>query len=279
MLNKHLNKNKKMKRNLIVALIVVGVVVALPLCVSALSGTNAGDVKVKIYAELGDDWFKVATKHADQHGVLELKNAIPGWYRMEIDEDDVESSQSLAARIRMRDRDGARIKDSTEVKAYMDIGGVKTQVATYETDKSGWFEMSGVASEAEYYLDVEEDFSVSDKDGKPRIKVKAKVDDSEWFRAMYKRTDENKVLEIENVLPAKYKFKYKSDDAAITDPFTLKIRMVDEDGRKIREETDFNLYAYVEKQKVPIGTITSDRKGWLVLPGTMTGMKYKISID
>ena len=259
--------------------LLVGLFVALPFYAFALSGTNANGVKVKIYAELGDDWFRASTKHTDSHGVLELKDAVPGWYRMEVDDDDVEAGQTLAARIRMRDKDGARIKDKTDVEAYMDIGGTKTLVATYETDKSGWIEMSGVTSGSEYYLDVDEDFSVSKKDGKPRIKVKAKVDDSNWFRALYKRTDENKVLEIEHVLPAKYKFKYKSGDASEADPFTLKIRMRDEKGRKIREETDFKLYAYVEKQKVPIGTVTTDSKGWLILPGTMTGMKYKISID
>jgi len=224
-----------MIKKLIKACALLGVVFIVPFCVNAFGGTSADSVEVEIYAELGDDWFQVATKRTDSHGVLELKDAIPGWYRMEIDEDDQETGQTLAARIKMRDRDGARIKEKTDVDAYMEIGGTKTLVATYRTDKSGWIDMEGITSGTEYYLDVDEDFHVSKREDQPRIKVKAKVDDSEWFQAVYKRTDPGRILEVENVLPAKYKFKYKSGDAAITDPFTLKIRMVDDEGKRIKE--------------------------------------------
>lgn len=261
--------------------LVVGLFVCLPMLSYALSGTNADDVEVKIYAKLGGDWFKVSTKHADNKGVVEIKNVIPGWYKIVIDDDDEESGQDLAVRIRMRDRDGKRIKEKTEVEAYMDIDDVKTAIGVYETDKRGWLKVSGLTSESKYYLDIDEKdgSSVSEKDGRYRIKVKAKIDESDWFRALYKRTDENKLLEIKNVLPGKYKFSYKKSDASETDPFTLKIRMIDEDGKKIKEETDINLYAYVNKVKTLIGTLTTDAKGWLTIPGTMTKMKYKLSID
>lgn len=253
-----------------------------PLLASAgVSGTNAGDVKVKIHVKQGGEWFKAKTMHTDSNGVLELKNAIPGWYKMVIDDDDVEPSQTLAAKIRMLDREGKRVKEKVDVDAYVDIGGTKTFVTTYETDKSGWVELSGITSGTKYYFDIKEKdgVSLSKKDGRPRIKVKAKIDGSDWFRAAYKRTDQAKVLELENVLSGKYKFSYKNGDASLADPFTLKIRVRDEDGKKIRKPTDVDLFAYINKVRVPVGTLKTDSKGWLIIPGVMTKMKYKIEVD
>ncbi|MEA1926324.1 MAG: hypothetical protein U9M90_03745 [Patescibacteria group bacterium] len=268
-------------KKILIACFVASLLLVSPFVASAVSGTKAGGVKVKTYAKLGGDWFRVSTKHADSHGVLELKNVIPGWYKMVIDSRDVKSGQTLVTQIRMRDRDGKRIKRKTDVDVYVKVNDKKVLAATYESDKSGWIEMAGVTSETKYYLDVSEanNSSLSEKENCPRIKVKAKIDKSDWFRALYKRTDENKVLTIKNVLPGKYKFSYKRGDRSIDEPFTLHIRMIDEKGKKIREATDVNLYAYVNKVRVPVGVLKTDSKGWVTIPGVMTKMKYKIELD
>ncbi len=268
-------------KKILIACFVTGFLLVSPLIVSAASGVKTGGVKVKTYTKQGGDWFRVSTKHADSHGVLELKNAIPGWYKMVIDSKDVKSGQTLVTQIRMRDRDGKRIKSKTDVDVYVKVNDKKVLAATYESDKSGWIEMAGVTSETKYYLDVSEanNSSLSEKENCPRMKIKAKIDKSDWFRALYKRANENKVLTIKNVLPGKYKFSYKNGDGSIADPFTLNIRMIDEKGKKIKEATDVNLYAYVNKVRVPIGVLKTDNKGWLTIPGVMTKMKYKIEID
>ena len=251
-----------------------------PLIASAISGTEAGDVRVKVYSKQGGDWFRVLTRHADSHGVLELKNVVPGWYKMVIDDRDVESGQTLAAKIRMRDRDGKRIKEKTNVDVSVDLNGTKTLAAVYESDEKGWIKMAGLTSETKYYLDISEadGSSLSDKENCPRIKVKTKISNNDWFTSLYKRADENKMLTIKNVLPGKYKFSYKSGDRSVTEPFTLRIKMLDEKGKKLDEATNVKLYAYVSKVRTPIGVLKTDSSGWLTIPGVMTDMKYKIDL-
>ena len=270
-------KNKK----IMAVCLAAGFLLALsPLVASAVSGTEAEDVRVKVYSKQGGDWFRVLTRHANSHGALELKNVVPGWYKMVIDNRDVESGQTLAAKIKMRDRDGKRIKEKTNVNVYIEINGAKTLAAVYESDKSGWIEMAGVTSETKYYLDVAEanSSSLSDKENCPRIKVKTKIDNSDWFTSLYKRADENKILTIKNVLPGKYKFSYKSGDRSAAEPFTLRVRMLDEKGKKLEGITDVKLYAYVSKVKTLIGVLKTDSRGWVVIPGVMTEMKYKIEL-
>lgn len=251
-----------------------------PLIASAVSGTEADGVRVKVYSKQGGGWFRVLTRHADNHGVLELKNVVPGWYKMVIDSRDVESGQTLAAKIKMLDRNGKRIKEKTNVDVYVDLNGVKTLAAVYESDNKGWIEMAGLTSETKYYMDISEadGSSLSDKEGRPRVKVKTKIDDSNWFVSLYKRTDENKVLTIKNVLPGKYKFSYKSGDRSVAEPFTLRIRMLNEKGKKLKEATDVELYAYVSRVRTLIGVLKTDSSGWLTIPGVMTEMKYKIDL-
>jgi len=251
-----------------------------PLIASAVSGTNAGGVRVKVYSKQGGDWFRVLTKHADSHGVIELKNVVPGWYKMVVDSRDVKSGQTLVAKIKMRDRNGRRIKEKTNVDVYVKVNGAKTLAAVYKSDNKGWIKLAGVTSETKYYLDVSEadSSSLSDKENRPRVKVKTKIDNSDWFVSLYKRTDENKVLTIKNVLPGKYKFSYKSGDRSAAEPFTLRVRMLDEKGKKLKEATDVKLYAYVNKVRTLVGVLKTDSSGWLTIPGVMTEMKYKIDL-
>lgn len=250
-----------------------------PIAAMAIDGLNANNAKVEVQAKQGGDWFTALSLRADNDGVLKIKNALPGWYKMVIDEDDEDDSQYLAAKIRMLDRDGRRLKEKTDVELSVEVEDTEIALGTIETDEDGWIELEGLFSDLPYKMDISEKDSshVSKKDG-VRIKIKAKIDKSDWFPAAYTRTDENRVLEIENVLPGKYKFKYKSGDANPTEPFTLKMRLRNEDGEKIKEPTDVDLFAYVNDTKVPVGTVKTDAEGWLTLPGMMTNMKYKVDV-
>ncbi|MDH4330731.1 MAG: hypothetical protein OEV93_04230, partial [Candidatus Moranbacteria bacterium] len=119
---------------------------------------------------------------------------------------------------------------------------------------------------------------VKSKDDKYRVKVSAKIDDSGWFKSFYARTDTSKVLKIKDVLPGKYKFKYKSKDATPAEAFTLKMQLRDDEAEAIDEETTVEIYAFVGKMKVPVGTVKTDDEGWVTLPGVMTEMKYEVKV-
>lgn len=268
----------QVKKAYIAFFIAVAFLVA-PLATDALSGTNANRVKVKVYTKQGGDWFRALTQRTDNDGVLKFKNALPGWYKMVVDDDDEASGQTLAVQLRMTDVKGRKLKEKTDVDLYYDNNGTDTLISTIETDDDGWLKVSGLTPGIEYKMDISDNdmSSVSKRDGKARIKVKAKIDKSDWFPSAYKRTDESMILELENVLPGKYKFKYK--DRAVTEPFTLRLRVRDEDGNKIKEAVDVDLYAYVNKERVPIGTMRTDTKGWVTIPGVMTHMKYRIDVD
>jgi len=121
---------------------------------------------------------------------------------------------------------------------------------------------------------------MSNKHGaKPRIKVYEQIDGSDWFRALYDRLNLDGVFEVENVISAKYKFKYAKDDRTALTPFILKMRVRDEDGYKIKEETKVQLYAYPDgKNRVMVGEMMTDAKGWVTVPGVLTQMKFKVKV-
>lgn len=245
---------------------------------SALSGVNADNVKIKVYAKQGGDWFRALYTETNSDGILEVKGAIPGKYRIEVKSSDVESGQVIAGRFRMLDEDGRRLTKKTDVDAYMYIGGVKTLVTSLESDKEGWVSLSSITPDVVYSFDVRGESSLSKKDDKYRVEVSAKIDDSDWFRARYKRTDTSKVLRANNVLPGKYKFKYKESDAPASAPITLKLKMLDDDAKEINKKTTVNLYAYINGQKALIGTMKTDKDGWITVPGALTEVKYKITV-
>jgi len=265
-----------MKQKIILAFVVTLAVVGLsmPFSAKALSGINTDDIDVKLYTKQGNDWFRALTKKTDRKGVLHVKNVLPGKYRMEIDEDDEETTQYLAVDLRMLDEDGRRLKDKTDVDLYVYIDGVKTYVKTEVTDDEGWMRVGLLSFDTEYYIDVKETSGVKKKDGELRIKVDAKVDDSDWFQALYTNT-ENGVLTARGVLPGKYKFEAK--DAA-SQPFILKARIFDEKGEKAKNEK-VNLYVYINKVRTFVGQVMTDDDAWIILPKMMTDMKYKLSVD
>ena len=265
-----------MKQKITLAFIFTLAVVGLtmPFSAKALSGINTDDIDVKLYTKQGGDWFKALEKETDHKGVLHVKNVLPGKYRMEIDEDDEETTQYLAVDLRMLDEDGRRLKDKTDVDLYVYINGVKTFVKTEETDDEGWMRVGLLSFDTEYYIDVKDTSGVKKKSGELRIKTDAKIDDSDWFQAFYTNTEDG-VLTVRDVLPGKYKFEAKD---AVNQPFMLRARLLD-DKSKRAENSKVDLYVYINKVRTFIGEVKTDDDGWIFLPNLMTDMKYKISVD
>lgn len=262
-----------------VMLSLVGAFFMVPLFAGAISGTEVDNLKIKAYTKQGDKWFKASTSRADSHGVLTRERTLPGWYKFKVRSEDEKSGQNLAVKLRMLDSDGKKIKEKSEVDLYYkDVAGTKIPIGTVETDKKGWIELSSLSFDTEYKLDVKDDASLSHKDNKVRIKISTKIDGSDWFRSRYKRTDETGVLQVEDVLPGKYKFKYKSGDRDVALPFNLRARMLTEKGERVKEATRVQLYAYLNKIKTPVGELMTDERGWVIIPGVMTGIKYKIDL-
>lgn len=257
----------------------VGLLSGLPAAHASVSGTNADDVKVTVETKQGGEWFKAREVRADDDGVLELENALPGKYKFTLDEDDVESGQTLGLKIRVLDEQGREFDDErADVDVYVYVGDTKVFVATYETDKDGWLDLSGITSGTTYELDVKDEAELSSKDDKPRIKMKASIDGSDWFYASYKRI-KNGWLEVEDVLPGKYKFKYKSKDVAdINMPFNLRATFRDEDGDDVKN-AKVKIYAYPFGTKMMIAEMRTDKDGELEIPGAMPNMKYRIKVS
>ncbi len=273
-----------MKQNVFkMTVLVIGGFLIVPLASQALSGTNADDTRVKFYSEQGNDWFRSLTMDTNDDGVLKIKNVLPGWYKLKINDDDTHSSQTVAVEARMLDLDGRRLKEKTNVDLfYNTAAGVKTAIGTVQTDEDGWLKKAGLSADVEYKFELSDndDSSVSKKEGKTRIKCKAKIDDSDWFSSFYGRTDENQVLEVINVLPGKYKFKYKSGDRDVALPFILKATVLTEKGEEIEEATKVHLWAYLgpEKVKTFAGEVITNEDGEITVPGVMHGVKYKIKV-
>jgi len=272
-----------MKKNVFkVAVFVIGGFLVLPVVSQAFSGTNASDTRVRIYTEQGDDWFRCMTARTDYTGLLELENLLPGWYKAEVAKGDEKASQTVALKAKMLDLDGREIKDNTNVDLYFrTAAGVKTFISTVETDDDGWLKVAGLSPDTEYKFEMSDrdDSSVSKKDGEVRIKVKAKVDESDWFPAYYGRT-KDQVFEVINVLPGKYKFKYKTGDRDPSVPFILDATLLNEKGERLKEATKVHLWAYMgpEKTLVFAGEVWTDARGEVIIPGLMHGIKYKIEV-
>jgi len=269
-----------MRKNLIaVSVLTCAAFMAVPFFAQALSGANVDEIDVKVDTKQGGDWFRAIKKETTDKSVLKVKDVLPGWYKFERRTEDTRSGQSLAVELRMLDRDGRKVDEKTDVDLSWMVGDTEVAI-TVETNADGWLKTEDLSFDTEYKMDIsdKDDVSLGKKDGKARVRVKAKIDDSDWFKAFYDRTDENNILKIGRVLPGKYKFKYKTGDRDPALPFTLRIRMTDEKGEIVDDETSYELYAYMGKIRVPVGTVLTDEDGWLTLPGIMSGMKYKIKM-
>ncbi len=245
---------------------------------AGISGTNAKHVDVTVKTKQGGTWFTARATTTDQDGVVTLKNALPGKYRFFIDSDDRRDSQTLALQVRLLDERGRRFTDRADVavSVYTE-DGTEVVVGTYRTDRHGWLDLVGITHGTTYKLDVKDTAHLKKKKNKPRVRVKAKIDDSKWFPAVYKRLRTDGTLRVRDVLPGSYKFSYKRGDAQEDQPFTLHMRLRTEDGKTAKRKK-VTVYAYPFGIKRKIGTFKTTRTGDLVLPGVRTGMKYKIRV-
>jgi 5-hydroxyisourate hydrolase-like protein (transthyretin family) len=271
---------RKKKALLMLPALLLAMIFASSLTAQAIEGVNADNVKVKVYTKQGDDWFRARYMKTDSRGILEVENVLPGKYKAVVRESEQKSTQIIAAKFRMLDNDGRKIDEKTDVDVYMYVNDVKTLLGTWESDKKGWVSLSALYPDTEYALEIKKsnNMSLSSKDNKYRIKVKSKIDESNWFQSLYARTNESKVLKVKDVLPGYYKFKYKTKDATPADTFTLKMQLRDDNAEEIDEETAVEIYAYSGKMKMLVGTVMTDDEGWVVLPGVITDMKYKVRI-
>lgn len=249
-----------------------------PLASHALSGVNASKITVKIFTKQGNEWFKARTVKTNSNGVLTFKNALPGHYKGVVKDADQATPQYVAAKFRMLDNEGRRINHKTDVNIYTVSGSTKTLALATESDEDGWVNMAALFPETDYFIEVKEGSSLSQKDNQPRIKVKAKIDGSKWFRASMKRVNKDGVLTLKDVISGKYKFKYKSGDADPSQPFTLKAKLRKNNGKKITSKTRVDLYTYINGSRIKIAELKTTSKGWITVPGVMTGMKYKIKV-
>jgi hypothetical protein len=273
------------KRFYQLAFLFLGGLLVFPMISQAFSGTNVKSLKVKVYTEQGGEWFRTLTKRTDYTGVLEVKDVLPGWYKYKFyDRDRTSETQYVAMKLRMLDLDGREIKDNTTFDVYYihPVTGEKTFQAKLETDDEGWLRVPPFPEnlEAKFELSDRDDSSVSQRDGEMRIKVNAKIDDSDWFDAYYGRTDENRVFETPDTLPGRYKFKYKEQDGDISLPFTLKTKLLNNDGDDLDEPTKVHLWAYLgpEKTLTFAGEVWTNHKGEIMVPGLMHGVKYKVEV-
>ncbi len=246
---------------------------------ASVSGTNAAKVDVTVKTKQGGTWITARKDTTDKKGLLSFKNVLPGKYKFIIDKDDVAVGQTLAVKLRLLDHYGRAIKNKrATVNISVYIGDMELPVATYHTHKNGWLNLTGITSGTTYKIDVADDMHIGKKTNRPRVKVKAKIDGSNWFPVAYKRINANGWLTVKDVLPGFYKFKYKRTDVGnVNQPFNLVMRVRNADGDHVKY-AKVKIYAYPFGVKTYIGTFKTDRKGYIRLPGVMPNMKYKIKV-
>lgn len=257
-----------------------------PYGTSAISGNNTDEIYVEIKTNQGDDWFTARTIKTDDSSAMRLKDVLPGKYEFRHnDKDDVKSGQTLGLELQMKDDSGKDIKEETDVDAYVFVGGTKYFINTFETDDNGWLDLEGIAFNTVYELDVKGDGKVKSKDNLARMKVKSKINDSDWFSSNYERLDPdptgttNGILEMKNVISGKYKFKLKSGDAYDpTKPFIVKAQLRRDNGKRIKKPTQVNIYAYPFGIKMKAAEVMTDDEGWIMLPEAQPDMKYKLKV-
>lgn len=111
-----------------------------------------------------------------------------------------------------------------------------------------------------------------------KVKVYTKQGD-DWFRARYMKTDNDGVLEVENVLPGKYKVEVRESEQKDTQVLAAKFRMLDNNGVKITEKTDVQVYMYISDVKTFLGTWETDSEGWVELSALYPDTDYALEIN
>ncbi|HHX58848.1 MAG TPA: hypothetical protein GX706_03725 [Candidatus Moranbacteria bacterium] len=247
----------------------------------AVSGKNISDTRIVVKAKQGGKWFKSLEEKTGKNGVLKVKNVLPGQYKFELkNKKDAKDGQFLALKLRVLDEKGRKFTKKTAVEVSTNVSGKDVLIAKVTTNKKGEFELENVPLDMEYKIKVADSSKVKKKSDKARIKTKAKIEKSKWFPNRYQRTDRSYTYKVSDVLPGKYKFKYKSGDRNDNQPFTLNARLLDKNGKQIKKATNVTVYGYLGKGKVKtkLATLKTDKKGWVTIPNVMPGMQYRIDV-
>lgn len=109
------------------------------------------------------------------------------------------------------------------------------------------------------------------------VKIETKQG-GEWFTARKVKTDSDSSLRLKDVLPGKYRFVIDEDDQESGQTLGLELRMKDEKGKNIKDDTDVDAYIYIGDTKVFINTFETDDKGWLDLEGITPGVVYELDV-
>ena len=265
--------------------LIVFLLLVIPFTTFAVSGKNVKEKYVTIKTKQGGEWFTARKEKTDNKSTLRLKGVLPGKYVFELDDSDKEPNQKLGLKLKMRDDNGKNIKEKTKVDAFVYIGDTKVFINTFKTKDNGYLNLENIVPGMIYELKVKGDGKTGKKDGLARIKVKTKIDGSEWFTSSYKRLDTdstgqtNGVLEMEAVLPGKYKFKVKSGDPYdVNKSFIVHARMRKNSGKKIKKPKTVVVYAYPNGIKTKVAEARTDAKGWVLLPGVQPNTKYRLKV-
>jgi len=209
-----------MNKTKIILPLLVFIALAPSACLARLNGEKADDVKVKLYFKHAPEWkdyIKVLEQKTDSDGVLKAKNALEGWYKVEIAKDDQVSGQSIAVKLKVLTEKGQYTKDA-KVKLYTKVGDTKYFIKEVSTDEKGYMTSEGLLSGHEYYIEVnakkDELSNFSKEATQPRIKARAKKigenkKGDKWLQGLFTQTDENKILNVGKIQEGFYKFELK----------------------------------------------------------------------
>jgi hypothetical protein len=280
------------------------------------SGGILANVKVHLYGKSGgSDWFIAKTKYINKDGILQYENVLPGWGKVELAgnvDERAYAGKTFTSKMRLLDDKGRKIKEPTPVDVFAKIGGLKHFVGTIKTDSKGWIVVPHSMVGLESYLKVRGKGNKLDDDNsdQPVVRVNAKMEGGDWFRALEKRLDKDGVLKMRNATSSKVEFEYvgsyekisvsdlidelneagklsdhlaeefKESDFAgksFPKPFTLKVQVLDNDGHSITKPTKVRMTVYL-KDRTLKGTMKTDSKGWLKVKGVPVDVETKMEV-
>lgn len=232
------------------------------------------------------DYVKALEQRTNSDGVLEAENVLEGWYKIKIDEDEQESDQSIAVKLKVLTIKGQYVENA-KVKLYTKIGDTKYFIKEVDTDEEGYIESEGLLSGHEYYIEVNPGkYDLRNFNrimNQPRIKVKAKKigenkEGENWLQGLYAQTDENQTLDAGKIQEGTYKFSLRYGDILPKGFFNVKAQVLDTDAQKIKKPTKLNFYAYPNNVKTFAGEMTTTKDGSILLPKLIPNMVYSFSI-
>lgn len=281
-----------MSKKILIAITIFIIVLLILLSKVAYAAMNTSKVKVSVYTEQGDEWFKIIKKKTSFYGRLTFDKLLPGKYKLVIDEDGRQENQLVNLRAQMYDENGRAFNEKVDVEvyAYLDsaalpnivAGNDKTFIEEVRTNRDGLLKLINLTPGIEYRFDVDDDANL-DEDDYPRIITKAQIEDSDWFDFDINYTDSKMTLYLKDMISGKYKFKYEDGD--VEDPsqtFNLHLRFLDDNKERIKKTKDIvtvKVKTYTKEGKVTLGEYKTDRWGNLYLYDIIPGNEYTFEVQ